>query len=175
MSTRRTQHVVVMGTAGSGKSTLAERLAADLGWPFAEGDQYHPPANVAKMAAGIALTDADRQPWLEALAAWIAAREVEGASSVLACSALKRAYRDVLRRGAPRVRFVHLTGAFELLATRVGGRKGHFFPRELLASQLATLEPLAKDEDGVEIPATLDRDAQLRAALEALGLAAPRG
>lgn len=160
-----------MGTAGSGKSTLAERLATELGWPFAEGDRYHPPANVAKMAAGVALTDSDRQPWLEALAAWIAAREAEGASSVLACSALKRAYRDVLRGGAPRVRFVHLRGTFETLAERLAGRSGHFFPRDLLASQLATLEPLGSGEDGVEIDIALDRDAQLRKALDELGLA----
>lgn len=160
-----------MGTAGSGKSTLAERLATELGWPFAEGDRYHPPANVAKMAAGVALTDGDRQPWLEALAAWIAAREAEGASSVLACSALKRAYRDVLRGGAPRVRFVHLRGTFETLAERLAGRSGHFFPRDLLASQLATLEPLGSGEDGVEIDIALDRDAQLRKALDELGLA----
>jgi gluconokinase len=175
MSKRSTQHVVVMGTAGSGKSTLAERLATKLGWPFAEGDRYHPAANVAKMAAGSALTDVDREPWLEALAAWIAAREAEGSSSVLACSALKRAYRDVLRRGAPHVRFVHLRGSFEVLAERIGGRSGHFFPHELLASQLATLEPLGSGENGVEIDIALDRDAQLRAALDALGIAARDG
>jgi gluconokinase len=166
-----TQHVVVMGVAGCGKSTLAERLATELAWPFAEGDRYHPPANVAKMAAGVALTDADRLPWLETLAAWIAEREAEGTSSVLACSALKRSYRDVLRGGAPRVRFVHLRGSAEILAARLGGRSGHFFPSELLASQLATLEPLGSGEDGIEIDIALDRDSQLREALDALGLA----
>jgi carbohydrate kinase (thermoresistant glucokinase family) len=136
------QHLVVMGVAGCGKTTVAERLAAELGWAFAEGDAYHPPANVAKMSAGLPLDDDDRGPWLEALAGWIAAREAKGRSSIVACSALRRAYRDILRGGAPLVRFVHLHGDFDLLAARIGAREGHFFPPELLASQFEALEAL---------------------------------
>lgn len=165
------QHLVVMGVAGSGKSTLGENLAERLGWPFAEGDRFHPAANVEKMSAGIALDDADRRPWLRALADWIAAREAEGRSSVTACSSLKRSYRDILRTGAPRVRFVHLHGPRSALEDRLASRSGHFFPAALLDTQFATLEPLEGNEDGVTVDVRLDREAQLEAALEGLGLA----
>ena len=125
-----------MGVAGCGKTTVGERLAAALGWPFAEGDRFHPQANVAKMAAGIPLEDADRWPWLRALADRIARAGARGARSVLACSALKRSYRDVLRTGGERVRFVHLHGDRAVLAARLAARTGHFFPAGLLDSQL---------------------------------------
>lgn len=164
------QHIVVMGVSGSGKSTVGKALAATLGWPFVEGDSFHPPANVAKMSAGTPLDDDDRRPWLETLAAQIARNEAAGRSSVLGCSALKRAYRDILRSGAPRVRFLHVHGDRTVLAERVSHRPGHFFPASLLESQLATLEPLGEDEDGVVIDVALPPAEQLDAALHALGL-----
>lgn len=142
-------HVVVMGVSGCGKSTVGASAAAALGWPFAEGDDAHPPANIAAMRSGRALTDDDRWPWLHALAAWIAEHDAAGRSSVLACSALRRSYRDVLRSGAGRVLFVHLDGPPEVIRSRLAERTGHFMPGSLLASQLATLEPLAPDENGL--------------------------
>lgn len=142
-------HVVVMGVSGCGKSTVGASAAAALGWSFAEGDDAHPPANVAAMRAGRALTDDDRRPWLHELAGWIAVHDVAGRSSVLACSALRRSYRDVLRSGAGRVLFVHLDGPPGVIRLRLAERTGHFMPASLLASQLATLEPLAPDEHGL--------------------------
>jgi gluconokinase len=164
------QHVVVMGVSGCGKTTVGEGIAAALGWPFAEGDHYHPPANVAKMAAGTPLTDDDRWPWLQALADWIAEQDRAGRSSVLGCSALKRSYRDLLRSGAERVRFLHLHGDRALLAERLGARPGHFFPPALLDSQLATLEPLGPDDDGVVVDIALAPEAQIADGLRRLGL-----
>jgi len=140
-----TQHVVVMGVAGCGKSTVGALLAADLRSGFLDADSLHPEANVAKMTAGIPLDDTDRAPWLAA----VAAAFVGGESLVVACSALKRAYRDLIRTGAPDVVFVHLVGTPALLAERIGARPGHFMPPALLDSQLATLEPLEGDEAGV--------------------------
>ncbi|WP_306419433.1 gluconokinase [Amaricoccus solimangrovi] len=147
----RPAHIVVMGVSGSGKTTVGEALAAALGWRFVEGDSFHPPRNVEKMAAGHPLDDADRRPWLEALAAEIAKDDAAGRSSVIGCSALKRSYRDILRSGAPDVRFLHVHGDRTLLAERVSHRPGHFFPAALLESQLATLEPLGPDERGVVV------------------------
>lgn len=164
------QHVVVMGVSGCGKTTVGERLAAVLGWPFDEGDRYHPQANIEKMSAHMPLEDADRWPWLEALAGLIAEHEAAGQSSVLACSALRRAYRDVLRSGAPRVRFLHLHGSFAVLAERLAARKRHFFPADLLRSQFATLEPLGPDEDGIVVDVALDPDTQVRRGLRGLDL-----
>ena len=126
------QHIVVMGVSGCGKTTVGEQLAAALGWSFAEGDRYHPQANIDKMAAGIPLTDEDRWPWLRILADRIGAEERAGRSSVLTCSSLRRSYRDLLRSGGGRVRFVHLYGTREVLASRLGARTGHFFPSDLL-------------------------------------------
>ncbi len=164
------QHIVVMGVSGCGKTTVGEAVAAALGWPFDEGDRFHTEANVAKMAAHVPLTDEDRWPWLQRLAEIIAVHEGDGQSSVMACSSLKRAYRDLLRTGGKRVRFVHLHGPFEVLAARLATRKGHFFPADLLASQYATLEPLGPDEDGIVVDVALDPEAQLRASLIGLGL-----
>jgi gluconokinase len=155
------QHLVVMGVSGCGKTTVGEQLAIELGWPFTEGDRYHPQANIDKMAAGIPLTDEDRWPWLRILADRIGAEERAGRSSVLACSSLRRSYRDLLRSGGGRVRFVHLYGA----------RSGHFFPSDLLDSQLATLEPLGADEDGIVVDVALDSETQVRESLRRLGLA----
>ncbi len=164
------QHIVVMGVSGCGKSTTGEALAAHLGWPFVEGDSFHPEANVAKMRAGIPLDDDDRAPWLRALAAEIGRNEALGQSSVIGCSSLKRAYRDILREGAPRVRFLHVHGARALLESRLSHREGHFFPAKLLDSQLATLEPLAADEDGVVVDMALSVEDQVRQALRQMGL-----
>jgi len=142
--------VVVMGVSGSGKSTVGRALAAELGWPFAEGDDFHPPANVARMRAGQPLTDEQRAPWLAAIAAWT--RDQHG-GAVVACSALRRSYRDVLRGGGVDVRFVMLNVEPAVLAQRMAHRPEHFMPASLLASQLDTLEPLAPDEDGITLDA----------------------
>ncbi|WP_299446326.1 gluconokinase [uncultured Phycicoccus sp.] len=152
----RTRHVVVMGVSGSGKSTVARGVAEALGVVFADADDFHPSANVAKMTAGTPLTDVDRGPWLEDLAAWMAEQAGRGRSTVLACSALRRSYRDVLRHGPPSVQFVHLDGPAEVIAARLSGRSEHFMPRSLLESQIAAVEPLEPDEDGVVLDVRLD-------------------
>ncbi len=141
--------LVVMGVTGTGKTTLAELLAARLHWRLQEGDALHPPENVAKMSGGTPLTDADRWPWLDRIAAWIAARLDAGEGGIVTCSALKRAYRERLAAGRAGVRFVFLHGSRDLLAARLAARRGHFMPPSLLASQLATLEPPGADEAGV--------------------------
>ena len=138
--------VVVMGVSGSGKTTVGAALADALGLRFVDGDALHPAANVAKMAAGIPLDDADRAPWLDAVGAVLAAGPV-----VVACSALKRAYRDRLRAAAPDLELVFLDGSRELLASRMASRPGHFMPASLLDSQLATLEPPTVDEHSVTV------------------------
>lgn len=163
------QHIVVMGVSGSGKTTVGEALAARLGWRFVEGDSFHPPENVAKMSAGIPLDDNDREPWLRALAAEIAKDEAAGSPSVVGCSALKRSYRDILRTGAPRVCFVHVHGDHTVLADRLSHRAGHFFPASLLDTQLATLEPLGPDEDGVVVDVALPTAEQVDLAIQGLG------
>lgn len=147
----RIAQLVVMGVAGAGKTTVANLLAERLACEVADADAFHPPANVAKMAAGIPLQDQDRWPWLDAIAAWIRSRDQEGVTAVVTCSALKRAYRDVLRRASPRLVFVHLSGSPALIAERLRSRRGHFMPPSLLASQLATLEPLGPDEPGLTV------------------------
>ena len=154
--------LVIMGVSGSGKSTVARPLAARLGWTFQEGDALHPPANIAKMKAGTPLTDADRAPWLAAIAAWIDRQAAEDQPGIITCSALKRAYRDLLRQGRPQVRLVYLRGSETLLAARVADRKGHFMPPALLASQLATFEPPSPDEDAL----TVDIDQPVEAQVE---------
>ena len=145
--------VVVMGVSGTGKTTVARGLADRLGWAFLEGDDLHPPHNVETMAAGTPLTDAARRPWLEAIGRWVDAQDEAGVSAVLTCSALRRAYRDVLREGRPTVSFCHLRIDAALVERRMVLRTGHFMPASLLPSQLATLEPLAADEPGIEVSA----------------------
>ena len=131
--------VVLMGVCGSGKTVVGEALAADLGWPFFDGDDFHPPANVAKMASGTPLVDADRWPWLDRLASDMAAINDRGADAILACSALKAVYRDRLGR-AGELRFVHLKGDYDTIAARLATRSHRYMPPTLLASQFATLE-----------------------------------
>ena len=143
-----TWHLVVMGVSAAGKTTVAREINRTLRWEFAEGDDFHPQANVDKMASGVPLTDEDRWPWLRALAEWTAAHAAAGRSTIISCSALRRAYRDILREGGEGTFFVHLTGAKSLLVERMSGRDDHFMPVELLDSQLATLEPLEPDEPG---------------------------
>ena len=144
-----TRVVVLMGVAGTGKTTIGPLLAAGLGVPYAEGDDFHPPANIAKMTAGTPLDDDDRWPWLDAIGRWAHSRE--GLGGVVSSSALKRAYRDRLRAEAPGVVFLHLTGDRALIEQRMAERKGHFMPTALLDSQFATLQPLGADEAGVAV------------------------
>ncbi|MBJ6638031.1 gluconokinase [Streptomyces sp. DHE7-1] len=146
---RTPQVVVVMGVAGTGKTTIGPLLAARLGVPYAEGDDFHPRANIEKMTAGVPLEDADRWPWLEAIGHWAHGRS--GLGGVVSSSALKRSYRDRLRSVAPGVVFLHLTGDRELIEDRMSHRQGHFMPTALLDSQFATLQPLETDEAGVAV------------------------
>jgi gluconokinase len=141
--------VVVMGVAGTGKTTIGPLLAARLGVPYAEGDDFHPPANIEKMSAGVPLDDEDRWPWLDAIGTWAHGRA--GLGGVVSSSALKRSYRDRLRAAAPGVVFVHLTGDRALIENRMAHRQGHFMPTALLDSQFATLQPLQADEPGVAV------------------------
>jgi gluconokinase len=143
--------VAVCGVSGSGKTTVGQALAARLGWEFTDGDDLHPPANVGKMRAGIPLTDEDRRPWLDAVGAVLA----RGAR-VVACSALRRAYRDRLRAAAPDAAFVMLDAPREVLAERMAERRGHFMPVALLDSQVATLERPTADEDVLSVDATAE-------------------
>ena len=143
--------VVMMGVSGCGKSVVGARLAQALGVRFIEGDGFHPPVNVAKMRAGVPLGDADRLSWLAALRREIVRAMDAGEAVVLSCSALKRAYRDVLRGSSGDVRFVHLHGDRDLIAQRMAARTGHFMPLSLLDSQLHDLEPLQPDEAGVTL------------------------
>jgi gluconokinase len=148
-----TTTIVVMGVSGAGKSTVMRALAGELGWPAAEADEFHSPANVAKMRSGTPLSDEDRRPWLEALAAWIGEHEQAGENALVTCSALRRAYRDRLRRGHESIWFAHLVVEPAVIADRLEQRRGHYMPPALLSSQLETLEPLEHDEPGAAIAA----------------------
>ncbi len=154
--------VVVMGASGCGKSTVGRALAAHLGVPFADADDLHPAANVAKMASGRPLDDDDRAPWLREVGRWLAA---QGSGGVMACSALRRAYRDALREQAPDTVFLHLDGDQATLESRVSSRPGHFMPAGLVASQLAALEPLGADEAGTALDLRAPVDTLVRAFL----------
>ena len=143
--------IVVMGVAGSGKTTVGEKLAERLGWPYEDGDRFHPRANVEKMSAGHPLTDEDRWPWLQAIAGEIDRVCRRGGHVVIACSALKRAYRDVLVHGRDDVRIVYLDGTQELIAGRLKARKGHFMPPALLESQFKALQRPSPDEHAVTV------------------------
>ena len=150
--------VVVMGVSGAGKTTVARALAERRGWRFAEGDTFHSPQHLAQMAAGRPLGDADRAPWLDAIARWVGACEAAGDDAVVSCSALKRAYRDRLRAGHPSVVFLFLDAPRAELERRVAQRPGHFMPPALLASQLDTLEVPGPDEPAFRVSATLEID-----------------
>ena len=166
-----TRHLIVMGVAGVGKSTIARRLADDLHLELAEGDDFHPAANIAKMSSGRPLNDEDRRPWLDALADWTERKRAAGQSTVLTCSALKRVYRDILRRPDPETFFVHLYGDERLLRARMEARQ-HFMPASLLRSQFDTLEPLAPDELGIAVDTAASVDAiaeRVKAALQPTG------
>jgi gluconokinase len=157
--------VVVMGVSGSGKTTVGTALAEALGVEYAEADSFHSPENIAKMSSGTPLTDEDRWPWLQAIAEWIGKHEATG--GVVTSSALKRAYRGLLRTGGD-TWFLHLHGSHDLLAERLKSRKGHFMPASLLVSQLATLEPLEADEPGLVVDAAEPPEEIVAAALNAL-------
>ena len=154
--------LIVMGVSGSGKSTIADRLAARLGWRCEDGDRFHPASNVAKMSAGHPLTDEDRWPWLQAIADEIDRVCQAGERAVIACSALKHAYRDILVHGRSDVRIVFLEGTQDLIAGRLAARKGHFMPPGLLTSQFATLEPPETSEH----PVTVSIDASVEAIVD---------
>ncbi|WP_344561607.1 gluconokinase [Streptomyces axinellae] len=163
--------VVVMGVAGTGKTTVGRLLAEALEVPYAEADAFHPPANVAKMSAGIPLDDADRAPWLDAIGAWAHRHQRRG--GVVSCSALKRAYRDRLRAAAPGVFHLHLTGDRALIARRMAAREDHFMPVALLDSQFATLQPLEPDELGVTVSVAPGPQVVVEHALSALAALRP--
>lgn len=160
--------IIVMGVSGSGKSTISALLAEALGWPFADADGFHPAANVAKMAAGQPLTDADRWPWLDAIAAHIGGARGTGQPVVVACSALRRAYRDRLRAGHSDMIFLHLAGAPEVIAERQAARQGHFMPPSLMASQFATLEDPAEEADAVTVSVSASPHEVVAAAIDQL-------
>ena len=155
--------LIVAGVAGSGKTTVGALLAGRLRWRFADADTFHSEANIAKMRAGIPLTDEDRQPWLHAVTGWIDDRIAEGQSGVITCSALKRAYRRELLDGRPSATMVFLMVSREALDRRLTTRPGHFFPEKLLDSQLAALEPPTADEERV-VPVLAEGDAPQTAA-----------
>ncbi|MEI8145139.1 MAG: gluconokinase [Alphaproteobacteria bacterium] len=162
--------IIVMGVSGCGKSTIGRGLAEALHWPFRDGDEFHPPANVAKMSAGTPLTDADRWPWLDRIGDFIDQTTASHAHAVIACSALKRSYRDRLSAGGRAVHFAHLQGTFDLIAGRMAARRDHFMPTTLLKSQFATLEPLSPDERAIIVDITQPPQAIIADIVSALQL-----
>jgi carbohydrate kinase (thermoresistant glucokinase family) len=163
--------VIVMGVAGSGKTTVGSMLAQQLRWEFQDADWFHPAANVEKMGAGLPLTDEDRRPWLEAIAAWIDETRGAGRHGVVACSALKCAYRDILIGSRQDVRLVYLKGERDLIARRMAARKDHFMPTALLDSQFATLEEPDADEHPIVV--SIDAAPQVTVGKVASELGAP--
>jgi carbohydrate kinase (thermoresistant glucokinase family) len=143
--------LVLMGVSGSGKTTTGKRLSALLGWTFRDADEFHPQANIDKMASGVPLNDADRAPWLAAIAAWIDKCRASGIGGIVSCSSLKRAYRDVLIGARQDVGLVYLKGSRALIADRRSQRRGHFMPPSLLASQFQTLEEPAPEEHAIVV------------------------
>ena len=162
--------LIVMGPSGVGKTTTAKGLAARLGWPYAEADEFHPKANIEKMESGHPLDDADRAPWLAAIRDYITSQAEHGTSLVITCSALKMQYRDVLREARAHVRFVALMGPIDVVDARMAHRTGHFMPKSLLKSQFDTLQPLTEAEDGVVIAVDVPPHEVVANTLKALGL-----
>jgi gluconokinase len=162
--------LVIMGVSGSGKSTVAGLVASRLGWDLAEGDDLHPPANVAKMHSGQPLTDDDRWPWLESIADWIRAHTASGIPGVITCSALKKRYRDVLRGEG--VVFVFLEGTRDRISDRLASRHGHFMPPALLASQFEALEAPTEDENFISLCVTATPAEEAQEVIDRLGLEA---
>ncbi len=158
--------IVLMGVTGAGKSTVGTLIARQLNLPFRDADDFHPPANIAKMSSGQPLTDEDRWPWLDAIGAHLAAHR--GRGCVVTCSALKRAYRDRLRAAAPDLRFIFLYGEVSLVASRQAARQGHFMPASLISSQFATLEAPAPEEGVIALEVTATPEALAEAAIGAL-------
>ncbi|MGO8882317.1 MAG: gluconokinase [Streptosporangiaceae bacterium] len=167
--------IIVAGVSGSGKSTVGALLAGRLGWAFADGDSFHPAANVTRMAAGIPLTDDDRWPWLAAIGAWMDEQAAAGHSAVVACSALKRAYREVLLNGRPEARLAFLDVGHDMDATRLTARHGHFFPPRLLDSQFDDLEVPRPEEGALVVPANGTPEELAGAIADGLGLTAAKG
>lgn len=161
--------IIVMGVSGAGKSTVGAILADALGRPLIEGDSLHPPSNIEKMSKGIPLNDDDRLPWLRAIAARIDDARRAGQPVIVACSALKRSYRDILADGHDDIGFVYLKGTKEQLAARMATRKGHFMPPQLLDSQLATLQEPGPDEPAVAIAIDATADDIVRMTVEKFG------
>jgi carbohydrate kinase (thermoresistant glucokinase family) len=161
--------LLVMGVSGSGKTTVGKALAGALAWPFQEGDDLHPPANIAKMEAGQPLTDDDRAPWLAAIAHWLDGQAMRGEPGVITCSALKRSYRDRLRKDRPQLWLVFLEGSRAVLAERLARRRGHFMPPSLLDSQLAALEAPGEDEPVIDIDIEAPVEDQVSAVEAVLG------
>ena len=166
--------IVLMGVSGSGKSTTGRRLGLALGWEFRDADSFHPPANIAKMSRGEPLDDADRAPWLAAIAAWIDRHRGERTEAVVSCSALRRRYRDVLVGERPDVGLVYLKGSFALIADRLSRRRGHFMPPALLRSQFEALEEPAREEGALVVPVTMPPKRVVERIIGAYGLAPRR-
>jgi len=162
--------IVIMGVSGSGKTDIGRRLAERLGWAFRDADEFHPAENIAKMRSGVPLVDADREPWLAALAAVLDRAVAKGLPLVLACSALKRGHRTRLGLPRPSIRLVHLDGPPEVIRKRIEQRAGHFMPATLLDSQLAALERPGPDENAIEVDVSPEPDAIVQAIAAALGL-----
>lgn len=167
-----TTTIVVMGVSGCGKSTVMRLLSARLDWLAAEGDEFHSTANIEKMRSGHELNDADRWPWLEAIAGWIGEQETAGRNAIVTCSALKRAYRDLLRDGHPSVWFAHLVATRDVIAARMAQRPHHYMPASLLDAQFADLEPLDASEPGAIVPAVGSAAETTDALLARIGAAA---
>ncbi|MDU0479127.1 gluconokinase [Staphylococcus chromogenes] len=170
MDTQQPVHVVLMGVSGCGKTSVASGLHERLNWPYAEADDFHPQANKDKMAAGHALNDEDRWPWLRTLQGWMTEHASAGQSTIVTCSALKKTYRELLAEAEGNVVFVHLNGPMELIEDRMSHRAGHFMPTSLLPSQFATLEPLQDGENGLTLDVSQTPDQLIDATLAALNL-----